>query len=93
MDLRKDSSTCGKWESVILSSENKKQLFIPKGFARGFLVLSKESKVLYKVDNPYSYDHDSGIHFKTQGLNINWTLPLNDIKISSKDHNLTKVLP
>ena len=88
VDLRKNSSTYGKWESIILSGENKKQLFIPKGFAHGFVVLSKEAIFSYKVDNIYAPDHDSGIYYKDTSLGIDWLLNDNDIILSEKDKNL-----
>jgi dTDP-4-dehydrorhamnose 3,5-epimerase len=87
VDLRKGSPTCGKWESFILSGENKKQLFIPKGFAHGFIVLSDSATLNYKVDNYYSKSHESGIRFDDKTLNIDWMIPLNKIIISEKDMN------
>lgn len=88
VDLRKDSPTFGKYESVVLSDENKKQLFIPKGFAHGFLTLSEEAILSYKVDNPYDPDSDSGIIFNDPVLKINWTIPKSDMELSKKDKNL-----
>ena len=85
VDLRQNSPTYGKWESIILSGENKKQFFIPKGFAHGFVVLSKDAIFSYKVDNIYAPDYDSGIKFNDETLKIDWKLPENEIKISSKD--------
>ena len=88
VDLRKDSPTFGKYESVILSDENKKQLFIPKGFAHGFLTLSEEAILSYKVDNPYNPESDSGIIFNDPVLKINWIIPKSDMELSKKDKNL-----
>lgn len=88
VDLRKDSPTFGKHESVILSGNNKKQFFIPKGFAHGFIVLSKEAIFAYKVDNSYAPDYDSGIIWNDPNLNIDWRLEENEIIISEKDKNL-----
>lgn len=88
VDLRKDSPTFGKHESVILSGNNKKQFFIPKGFAHGFIVLSKEAIFAYKVDNSYAPDYDSGIIWNDPNLNIDWRLKENEIIISEKDKNL-----
>ena len=88
LDIRKDSSTYGKWESVVLSGENKKQLLIPKGFAHGFVVRSKEAIVSYKVDNPYSPNYDSGIHYNDPSINIDWKIPNKDIIVSRKDNEL-----
>lgn len=88
VDLRKNSLTYGKWESFKLSGENKKQLFIPKGFAHGFVVLSHKAIFSYKVDNVYNKDSDSGIKYNDKDLNINWQINPNDIKISEKDNKL-----
>ena len=89
VDLRKDSKTFGKYESFIISSKNKRQLFIPNGFAHGFLTLSKKATILYKVDKKYSKSHESGIIFNDIDLNINWNLKnIKNISISSKDKKL-----
>ena len=88
VDLRKDSPTYGKWESIILSGENKKQFFIPKGFAHGFVVLSKDAIFSYKVDSIYAPEYDSGIKFNDETLKIDWKLPEKEIKISFKDREL-----
>ena len=88
VDLRDNSPTYGRWESIVLSGENKKQFFIPKGFAHGFIVLSKQAIFSYKVDNLYSPDHDSGIYYKDTSLGIDWLLKDNDIILSEKDKKL-----
>lgn len=89
VDLRKDSSTYGKWESFVLSSKNKKQILIPKGFAHGFLVKSEEAIVNYKVDAIYNKEYESGIRFDDKSLNINWEIDAKDIKLSINDNNLS----
>jgi len=89
VDLRKGSSTFGQYISIILSKKNKKQLFIPKGFAHGFLTLSKSAIINYKVDNYYSSKHDSGILFNDLKLRIDWKLNESDIIVSEKDMNLS----
>lgn len=89
VDLRKDSETYGKWESIILSGENKKQFLVPKGFAHGFIVISDTAIFSYKVDNIYAPDYDSGIIYNDQDLNIDWRLPKDDIIISEKDKSLS----
>lgn len=88
VDLRKNSSTYGQWESFVLSGQNKKQLLIPKGFGHGFVVLSKEATFSYKVDNYYAPEYDSGIYYKDPTLGIDWMLNSKDIIISEKDKNL-----
>tara|TARA_A100001015_G_scaffold205440_1_gene229686 strand:+ start:83 stop:625 length:543 start_codon:yes stop_codon:yes gene_type:complete len=89
VDLRKDSETYGKWESIILSGENKKQFLVPKGFAHGFIVISDTAIFSYKVDNIYAPDYDSGIIYNDQYLNIDWRLSKDDIIISEKDKSLS----
>ena len=88
VDLRIGSETYGKWESVILSGENKKQLLIPRSFAHGFVVLSKDALINYKVDNIYAPDYDSGIRFDDEILNINWRIDYQNLIISDKDKSL-----
>jgi dTDP-4-dehydrorhamnose 3,5-epimerase len=87
VDLRINSKTYGKFFSIELSSENNKQLFVPKGFAHGFQVLSETTIVNYKVDNFYNPKFDSGIIWNDKDLLIDWNLDLKPI-ISSKDLNL-----
>lgn len=85
IDLRKNSSTFGQHISVELSENNKKQLFIPRGFAHGFIVLSEEAILAYKVDNYYSASHERGISFDDKDLSIDWRLPTKSITVSTKD--------
>ena len=87
VDLRTNSKTYGKSFSIELSSENNKQLFIPKGFAHGFQVLSETAIVNYKVDNFYNPKSDSGIIWNDKDLSINWNLDLKP-NISLKDSKL-----
>ena len=84
VDLRKDSKTFGKYESVILSEENQKQFLIPKGFAHGFLVLSDEAKFVYKCDDFYHPEDEGGIIYNDPDININWPF-LDNIELSEKD--------
>jgi dTDP-4-dehydrorhamnose 3,5-epimerase len=88
LDIRKESPTYGKHVAVELSGENKRQLFVPRGFAHGFSVLSEKAVFAYKVDNSYAPESDSGIRYDDQGLNINWGLKEEDIKLSFKDKKL-----
>ena len=87
VDLRKNSKTYGKSFSIKLSSENNKQLLVPKGFAHGFQVLSNEAIVNYKVDKCYNPDSDSGIIWNDKDLSIDWNLDIKPI-ISDKDLKL-----
>lgn len=72
VDLRKNSPTYKKWFSIELTEENKKQLFIPQGFAHGFLTLSDDVEVQYKVDNLYSKEHDRGIRYNDPEIGVDW---------------------
>ena len=85
VDLRKNSKTYGKYFGVILSCENKRQLFIPRGFAHGFLVLSDSATFAYKVDNIYAPDYDAGIRWNDKELNIKWGLSESELLCSEKD--------
>ena len=83
VDLRKNSKTFGQWDSIELSEENKKMIFIPRGFAHGFCTLTDESEVLYKVDNFYSPSSESGLLWNDSDILINW--PLINPTLSAKD--------
>ena len=87
VDLRKNSKTYGKFFSIELSSENNKQLFVPKGFAHGFQVLSETAIVSYKVDNYYNPKSDAGIIWNDKDLSINWSIDVKPI-LSVKDLKL-----
>lgn len=87
VDIRKDSPTCGQWVSEILTAENKKQLWIPEGFAHGFLTLSSHAEVLYKATNFYNKDLDKSIHWKNNEFNIMWP-NINAPLITSKKDSL-----
>lgn len=88
LDLRKKSKTYGKFETNVLSDINKHKIFIPKGFAHGFVVLSESAIVSYKVDNYYNKKHESGIIWNDPYLNIDWKINNSDIILSEKDSNL-----
>ena len=88
VDIRKGSPTYGKHVAIELSGENKRQLFVPRGFAHGFSVLSETAVFAYKVDNTYAPASDSGIRFDDKELNIDWGLTEEDIQLSEKDKNL-----
>ena len=86
VDLRTDSSTYGEWFGVELSAENHSQLFLPKGFAHGYSVLSKRAIVQYKVDSVYNPQAENGIRFDDPDLGIDWQV--DNPKLSDKDQNL-----
>lgn len=85
LDIRPDSPTYGETFSIILSGTNKKQLLVPKGFAHGYVVLSETALFLYKVDMPYAKDLEAGISYNDPKLNIDWKIPLSELKLSEKD--------
>ncbi len=85
VDIRKSSPTFGQHVAVLLSEENKKQLFIPRGFAHGFLVKSEEAIFTYKVDNLYAPQADAGIMFNDPTIGINWDIPSDQMLLSEKD--------
>ncbi len=88
VDLRNGSKTYGQYLAIELSSENKKQLFVPRGFAHGFLVLSEFAIFTYKVDNIYAPNYDSGICWNDPTLNIDWGIDKSQIVVSEKDSKL-----
>lgn len=85
VDLRKNSVTYGKHVAVELSEENKRQFFVPRGFAHGFVVLSEDVVFQYKCDNYYAPGHEGGIRFDDPALNIDWKIPVKDMVLSEKD--------
>lgn len=87
VDIRKSSPTFGQHIMVELSEENKRQFFIPRGFAHGFLVLSDEAVFTYKVDNVYAPQQEAGIRWNDPDLNIQWPINQKDVMTSEKDLN------
>ena len=88
VDLRKESKTYGQHVAIELSGENKRQLFIPRGFAHGFLVLSDSVIFAYKVDNIYAPKYDAGIFWNDPMLNIQWEIDESEVFVSEKDSKL-----
>jgi len=88
VDLRKGSPAYMQWHGEILSADNRKQLFIPRGFAHGFVVLSETAEFFYKCDNFYSREHETGIRYDDPELKIDWHLPKEQLVLSEKDRNL-----
>lgn len=85
VDIRKGSPKYGKAFTIELSADNKKQLFVPKGFAHGFAVLSETAEVLYKCDGFYNKESEQGIMYNDPILNIDWQIPPGKILVSAKD--------
>jgi len=88
VDIRPDSETYGKSVSVLLSAENQKQFFVPRGFAHGFIVLSETAVFFYKCDNFYNRESEGGISYNDKTLNIDWELDKSEFIISEKDQTL-----
>lgn len=89
VDIRPESDTYGQHVAVLLSAENQKQLFIPRGFAHGFVVLSETATFFYKCDNFYTKESEGGIIFNDPSLQIDWQLSESELLISEKDNILT----
>ena len=89
VDIRDGSPTYGHHVAIELSGENKRQLFVPRGFAHGFSVLSETAIFAYKLDNTYAPAYDSGIRFDDKDLNIDWGLSEAEVQLSDKDKNLS----
>jgi len=87
VDIRKSSPTFGRYVAVELSDENKRQLFIPRGFAHGFLVLSEEAVFTYKVDNVYAPQAEASIRFDDPEIGIKWPIDASEMLTSEKDTN------
>ncbi|SFU05353.1 dTDP-4-dehydrorhamnose 3,5-epimerase [Kosakonia arachidis] len=85
VDIRRDSSTYGRWVGANLSAENKRQLWIPDGFAHGFLVLSETAEFLYKTTNYYAPTAERSIAWNDPTLDIKWPLPMDKLILSTKD--------
>lgn len=84
VDIRKDSPTFGKWVGEKLSQENKHMMYIPEGFAHGFVVLSDEAELLYKASNEFSKEHDRGVLWNDSDIGIDWNIDFEPI-LSDKD--------
>jgi len=89
LDMRKGSLTFGKWFGVELSAANKRQLYIPQGFAHGFSVLSEQAAIIYKCDNLYNPQSEGGVLYNDPALNIDWKVDAASATVSDKD----KILP
>lgn len=88
VDLRKGSPTYGQWESFILSEHNRRQLLVPRGFAHGFATLTPNVNFMYKCDNYYNAEVDTGIIFDDEDLAVDWQIDLSKAIISEKDRRL-----
>jgi len=85
VDIRPESETYGQYVAEVLSAENQKQMFVPRGFAHGFVVLSETATFFYKCDNFYNKESEGGFMYNDAALNIDWLLPQSELLISDKD--------
>ncbi len=85
VDIREGSPTFGQHVAVELSAENKRQLFVPRGFAHGFVVLSETATFAYKCDNYYAPEYDRGVLYNDESLKIDWIVPFEEMLLSEKD--------
>ncbi len=85
VDIRRGSPTFGRWVGLLLSAEKWNQIFVPKGFAHGFVTLEPNCEVLYKVTAPYAPQHDRSLHFADPAIGIAWPVPAETLTLSEKD--------
>lgn len=85
VDIRRDSKTYGKWFGIELSAENKRQLFIPQGFAHGYSVLTDTAEVFYKCDDFYNKESEGGVYYADPAVGIDWKINIKDAIVSEKD--------
>ena len=85
VDVRKGSPTYGKWVKAELSAENGKQIFVPRGFLHGFATVVPDTEIQYKVDAPYSKEHDGAVIWNDADLAIDWGIPVEAVTVSEKD--------
>lgn len=88
VDIRPESVTFGQYEAVVLSAENQRQFFVPRGFAHGFLVLSDTATFFYKCDNFYNKESEGGIIYNDESIGIDWLFKTDELLISEKDKHL-----
>lgn len=87
VDIRRSSPTFGKWVSLVVSAAKWNQIFVPKGFAHGFVTLEDDTEVIYKVTDYYSPEHDRSIRFDDPAIGIEWPLSTSAVQLSDKDRN------
>ena len=87
VDIRRDSPTFGKWAGLVISAAEWNQLFVPGGFAHGFVTLEEDSEVLYKVSAPYSPEHERAVRFDDPAIGIEWPVEAAELILSDKDRS------
>lgn len=87
VDIRKSSPNFGKWLALEVSAEKWNQILVPKGFAHGFITLTDDTEVIYKVTDDYAPEHDRSIRFDDPSIGINWPIPASGVQLSDKDKN------
>lgn len=85
VDIRKSSPNFGKWVALEVSAEKWNQILVPKGFAHGFITLTEDTEVIYKVTNYYSPEHDRSIRFDDPAIGVEWPIPASGVQLSDKD--------
>ena len=85
VDIRRGSPTFGRWVGEVLSAENWRQMFVPKGFAHGFVTLEPNTEVCYKVSEYYSPEHDRGLRFDDPDVGVDWRMPALEATLSDRD--------
>lgn len=91
VDIRRASPTYGKWVSAVLSDENRKQMFAPKGFAHGYLTLEADTEVFYKVSDFYSREHEGGVAWDDPDLAIDWEFPADRVLMAERDRQYPRL--
>jgi dTDP-4-dehydrorhamnose 3,5-epimerase len=91
VDIRRDAPTYGQWVSAVLSARQGAQIFVPKGFAHGYLTLEPETEVLYKVSSFYSRDHESGILWNDPAIGVDWGVPDGEVLMNDRDRELPRL--
>jgi dTDP-4-dehydrorhamnose 3,5-epimerase len=91
VDIRRASPTFGKWVSALLSADNRKQVFVPKGFAHGYLTLAPDTEVFYKVSDYYSRAHEGGIAWNDPAIGVDWTIAADEVLMVERDRQLPRL--
>jgi dTDP-4-dehydrorhamnose 3,5-epimerase len=91
VDIRRGSPTYGKWVSAVLSAENRTQIFVPKGFAHGYLTLEPDTEVFYKVSDFYSREHEGGLAWNDPALSVDWGMPADRVLMAERDRQYPRL--